>query len=66
MRIYFMLSVLAFCVTANAAQKVVQVSSAGRKEYHKQQYVVEKDKIIPIDSTGRKEYHKPSYVIKTK
>ena len=66
MRIYFMLSMLAFCLTANATQKVVQVDSAGRKEYHKQQYVVEKDKVIPVDSRGRKEYHKPSYVIKTK
>ena len=62
----FMLSMLAFCLTATATQKVVQVDSTGRKEYHKQQYVVEKDKVIPVDSTGRKEYHKPSYVIKTK
>ena len=66
MRTCFMLSLLAFCATANAAQKVVQVDSTGRKEYHKQQYVVENDKVIPVDSTGRKEYHKPSYVIKTK
>ena len=61
---YFMLSLLAFCVTANAI--VVQVDSTGRKEYHKQQYVIEKGKVTPVDSTGRKEYHKPSYVIKTK
>ena len=63
---YFMFSVLAFCLTASATQKVVQVDSVGRKEYHKQQYVIEKGKVIPVDSTGRKEYHKPSYVIKTK
>ena len=62
----FMLSALAFCLTASATQKVVQVDSVGRKEYHKQQYVVERGKVIPVDSTGRKEYHKPSYVIKTK
>ena len=62
----FMLSMLAFCFTASATQKVVQVDSAGRKEYHKQQYVVEKDRVIPVDSRGRKEYHEPSYVIKTK
>lgn len=62
----FIVSLVLFSMSATAAQKVVQVDSTGRKEYHKQQFVVEKDKVIPVDSTGRKEYHKPSYVIKQK
>jgi hypothetical protein len=43
--------------------RIVEVDPYGNKQYHKQQYVIRKDKIYETNSYGRIQYHKPSYSV---
>lgn len=49
-------------IAVEAENKIVPVDSSGRRQYHLQQYVVDKGRLIPVDSAGRKQYHKQTFV----